>query len=61
MGTERKCASNLLCEGLFIDSTKPFILPEFILQGEHIISENSHPQLCVLCSRRATQKMFYDM
>ena len=61
MGTERKCASNLLCEGLFIDSTKPFILPEFILPGEHIISENSHPQLCVLCSRKVTQQLYYDL
>lgn len=58
MPTEKKCASNSLCEGLFIDSTQPVSLPEFLLPGE---KTGSDPKLCVLCSRKATQHLFYDM
>ena len=40
----------------FIDRNTPFTGVEFRLQHDPITS-----QLCVLCSRRTTQKMFYDM
>ena len=55
------CDEFIIAVGPSEDSTKPFILPEFILPGEHIISENSHPQLCVLCSRKVTQQLYYDL
>lgn len=55
---EKKCASNALCEGLFIDCTQPVVLPEFLLPGENT---GDTPKLCVLCSRKTTQHLFYDM
>lgn len=55
--SEKPCASGPLCECMFIDKTAPFIATEFLLPGE--ISEEN-PQLCVLCTRKVTQKLFYD-
>lgn len=55
---EKKCASNALCEGLYIDCTQPVVLPEFLLPGENT---TDIPKLCVLCSRKTTQHLFYDM
>ena len=45
-----------LCECRFIDRQCPFTGVEFRLPDDP-----PTPQLCVLCSRKATQKMFYDM
>lgn len=44
------------CECMFIDRNAPFVGVEFRLQGDPETA-----QLCVLCSRRLTQKLFYDM
>ena len=40
----------------FVDRQAPFVGVEFRLP-----SDPEGPQLCVLCSRRTTQKLFYDM
>ena len=53
---ERPCAMGEQCECRFVDRQAPFTAVEFRLP-----SDPDGPQLCVLCSRRATQKMFYDM
>lgn len=53
---ERPCAMGEQCECRFVDRQAPFTAVEFRLPGDP-----ETPQLCVLCSRRATQKMFYDM
>lgn len=53
---ERPCAMGEQCECRFVDRQAPFTAVEFRLPGDP-----DGPQLCVLCSRRATQKMFYDM
>ena len=45
-----------LCECRLIDRQCPFPGVEFRLPDDP-----PTPQLCVLCSRKATQKMFYDM
>ena len=55
---ERPCASGSLCEGNFIDPTNPFTLVEFVPPGE---PSSDHEALCVLCSRKITQKLFYDI
>lgn len=52
---ERPCAMGPKCECMFIDANAPFVGVEFL--GS---ITDGHPSLCVLCSRRATQKMFYD-
>lgn len=56
--TELACASGPLCECMFIDKTAPFIATEFLLPGE---ASGEKPQLCVLCTRKVTQKLFYDI
>ena len=43
-------------ESRFIDRNAPFVGVEFRLPGDPEAA-----QLCVLCSRRLTQKLFYDM
>ena len=53
---EHPCAMGEQCEARFIDRHAPFTCVEFRLPGDP-----ETPQMCVLCSRRATQKMFYDM
>ena len=53
---ERACAMGEQCECRFVDRQAPFTAVEFRLP-----SDPESPQLCVLCSRRTTQKMFYDM
>lgn len=56
--SERPCASGTLCECNFIDPENPFTAVEFIVPGESV---SETPQLCVLCSRKITQKCFYDI
>lgn len=53
---ENACVMGNMCEGHFIDSCAPFTLVEF-----RLYNDNPQPQMCVLCSRKLTQKMFYDM
>lgn len=53
---ERACAMGEQCECRLVDRQAPFTAVEFRLPGDP-----DGPQLCVLCSRRATQKMYYDM
>lgn len=55
---ERACASGDMCECNFIDPCVPFTAVEFVVQGEEIPAT---PQFCVLCSRKVTQKLFYDI
>jgi len=55
---ERACASGELCECNFIDPCMPFTGVEFILPHE---TAQKTPQFCVLCSRKVTQKLFYDI
>jgi hypothetical protein len=54
---ERPCAMGPKCECMFIDPNAPFVGVEFL---SPLTSERGAPNLCVLCSRRTTQKLFYD-
>ena len=56
-GSERPCVAGELCEGMFIDPCTPFVATEFLLPGE---PQPSTLQFCVPCSRKVTQKLFYD-
>jgi len=53
---ERPCAMGDLCECTQIDRACPFVGAELRLPNDP-----EAPQMCVLCSRAATQKCFYDM
>jgi hypothetical protein len=57
MAGERKCIMGASCEAMFIDKTKPFIAVEFQLPNGKAVDT---PQMCVLCSRKHTQRLFYD-
>jgi hypothetical protein len=54
---ERPCAMGDLCECMFIDKASPFVGAELRLPHD----PPDAAQLCVVCSRAATQKCFYDM
>ena len=56
-GGERPCVAGDLCECMFIDPCAPFVAVEFLLPAEPLPAT---PQFCVLCSRKVTQKLFYD-
>ena len=56
MSGERKCVMGMTCEAMLIDKTKPFIAVEFLMPGQMADT----PQMCVLCSRKHTQRLFYD-
>lgn len=55
---ERACVSGSMCECNFIDPSMPFTGVEFLPPGE---PPSSTAQFCVLCSRKITQKLFYDI
>ena len=55
---ESQCASGPLCEGMFIDPTQPFVLAEVTVPGK---ATAATPNLCVLCSRKITQQLYYDV
>jgi hypothetical protein len=55
MAGERKCVMGTSCEAMVIDKSKPFIAVEFQLPNA-----TPSPQMCVLCSRKHTQRLFYD-
>ena len=56
MSGERKCVMGTSCEAMMIDKTKPFIAVEFQVPGK----TTETPQMCVLCSRKHTQRLYYD-
>lgn len=56
MAGERKCVMGTSCEAMVIDKSRPFIAVEFQLPGR----PSEVPQMCVLCSRKHTQRLFYD-
>jgi hypothetical protein len=53
---ENPCVFGDQCECQFIDTNAPFTAVEF-----RLFNDPPEPQMCVLCSRKVTQKMFYDM
>jgi hypothetical protein len=55
---ERACVSGELCECNFIDPCMPFTAVEFVPPG---MDYPPTPNFCVLCSRKVTQKLFYDI
>ena len=55
---ERPCASGALCECNFIDKSMPFTGVEFVPYG---VKRDANPAFCVLCSRKITQKLFYEV
>ena len=55
---ERGCVSGAMCECNFIDPSNPFTGVEFVPYG---VEPDPHPAFCVLCSRKITQKLFYDI
>ena len=67
---ELQCAMGAKCECMFIDANAPFIGVEFKLlnlpsqldldAASPTTSPTTSPTLCVLCSRKTTQKLFYD-
>lgn len=54
---ERPCVMGSECEGCFISKDHRFPCTEFLLPGE----ERAEPRMCVLCCRKHTQKMYYDL
>ena len=55
---ERPCASGNMCECRFIDPVTPFVGVEFVPYG---VAPDPHATFCVLCSRKITQRLFYDI
>lgn len=58
--SERQCARGAMCECMFIDPNQPFVCVEF-LTVEEMANPPEDSQLCVVCSRKETQYLFYDM
>lgn len=56
---ERSCSNSSLCECNFIDPDNPFVGVEFLVPGETVLPPTPHT--CVLCARKLTQKLFYDI
>ena len=56
---ERKCVMGLECECRFVDKDNQFTGVEFLVPGQS--ASECSPQMCVLCSRKHTQKLYYDM
>ena len=57
---ERQCVRGLRCECMFIDVTQPFVSVEFLTLDE-LANPPEIPQLCVVCSRKETQYLYFDM
>lgn len=57
---ERSCSQGQQCECRFIDNMKPFTAVEFLTLKE-LVDPPDIPQLCVICSRKQTQFLYYDM
>jgi hypothetical protein len=65
---EPACSMGDLCECRFIDKNAPFVGVQFQLPNAAPIQDadpanrtKQPPKLCVLCYRKTTQKLFYDM
>lgn len=56
---ERKCVFGNECECRFLDRENSFTGVEFLVGNQTV--NNCEPQMCVLCSRKNTQRLFYDM
>jgi len=56
---ERKCVMGMECECRFIDKDNQFTGVEFLVPGQS--ASDCTPQMCVLCSRKHTQKLYYDL
>ena len=54
---ERPCVMGLECEAQFIDRNQRFTCTEFLFPGQ----QRTEPQMCVLCCRKHTQKLYYDI
>lgn len=54
---ERPCVMGPECEGHFLSRTHRFTLTELLLPGE----TRAEPQMCVLCCRKHTQKLYFDL
>ncbi len=54
---ERPCVMGAECEGHHLNKAHRFTLTEFLMPGQ----ERTEPQMCVLCCRKHTQKLFYDL
>lgn len=57
LADERPCVMGMECEGFFVSKDHRFPCTEFLLPGEL----RGEPRMCVLCCRKHTQKMFYDL
>jgi hypothetical protein len=57
---ERSCVCAENCECNFIDPNMPFVGVEFTL-GDTSTAIDNTPHMCVLCSRRLTQELFFNM
>lgn len=57
-GHERACANGDACECTLIDAGNQFVGVEFLLPFEH---PGENPNLCVLCQRELTQKLYFDI
>lgn len=60
MHQERECARGARCECRFIDPSQPFTSVEFLTIKE-LGDRPADSQLCVVCSRKETQYLYYDM
>lgn len=66
---ESSCALGDLCECMFIDKNAPFVGVQFKLpvgsgcgsMPGHDSNSAASPGMCVLCCRKTTQKLFYDI
>lgn len=61
---ERQCVMGTECECNFISVNDPFVGVEFWLPDEHghpSDGDNHVNGLCVLCNRKLTQSLFYDI
>ena len=56
MSGETPCAMGELCECQFIDRRMPFTAVEL-----RFPNDPPTPQMCVICCRKTTQKLFFDM
>ena len=56
---ERKCVMGNDCECKFVDRDNSFVGVELLVGPQ--TTTNCCPQMCVLCSRKHTQKLYYDM
>jgi hypothetical protein len=54
---EEPCVCGEQCEARFIDPDQPFVATQFVLGR----GAGDAPAMCVLCTRRVTQELFYDL